>query len=72
MHSPRLPPRRLPGQDATASSSARMAFPFSVSSVRFPKFVKRCGMFTNKLRKAKGTSKISILVPLVSEVRELN
>ena len=34
------------------------------SSTRFPKFVIRLRILANELRKAKGTSKLVILVPL--------
>jgi hypothetical protein len=34
------------------------------SSTRFPKFVIRLRILANELRKAKGTSKLMILVPL--------
>jgi hypothetical protein len=34
------------------------------TSTRFPKFVIRLRIFANELRKAKGTSKLMMLVPL--------
>jgi hypothetical protein len=45
-------------------SQASVVWRTSAASTRFPKFVTRLRIFANELRKAKGTSKPMMLVPL--------
>jgi hypothetical protein len=52
------------GSPCTAMNSALRKTAIEAASARFPKFVRHRGNLLYELRKAKGTSKPMILVPL--------